>query len=229
MNERKEKMNILVLNGSPKRANSDTMHMTRAFLEGIGEQAEIIDVITKNIKPCIGCFSCWTRTPGVCCQKDDMLEILEKMRAADVIIFSTPLYWYSFPSHIKALIDRILPEGKADLVDGGDGSTNHPSRGRIHARYVLICGSGFPNIEKNFEGIAFEFNRGFGCNTTKLFCPESPMFSVAEAAPLWEPRLELLRRAGEQFKQGEVSSELIEQIATPMMPPEVYRSMGGPK
>ena len=55
-------MKILVLNGSPKRELSDTMHITRAFLEGMNETAHqeihIIHVIDKCIEPCTGCFSC---------------------------------------------------------------------------------------------------------------------------------------------------------------------------
>ena len=55
-------MNILVLNGSPKQ-KSDTMRLTKSFLDGIlSEKAcdtEIIDVIKKEIRPCTGCFACW--------------------------------------------------------------------------------------------------------------------------------------------------------------------------
>ena len=57
-------MNILVLNGSPKRELSDTMHITRAFLDGMNEVApqevHTIHVIDKHIEYCTGCFSCRT-------------------------------------------------------------------------------------------------------------------------------------------------------------------------
>ena len=73
-------MNILVLNGSPK-AKSDTMHLTRNFLEGIqaatDAQVTVVDVIQKNIRPCTGCFGCWARGDGKCVLQDDQNAILE--------------------------------------------------------------------------------------------------------------------------------------------------------
>ncbi len=57
-----KKMKILVLNGSPKRKKSDTMNITRAFLDGMGETREhvihIENVIDKHIEYCSGCFTC---------------------------------------------------------------------------------------------------------------------------------------------------------------------------
>ena len=51
-------MKILVLNGSPKRENSDTLHITRAFLEGMQaaspQDIHIIDVIDRHIEYCTG-------------------------------------------------------------------------------------------------------------------------------------------------------------------------------
>ena len=55
-------MKILVLNGSPKREHSDTMHITRAFLDGVQEAAQpeirTIHVIDRHIGYCTGCFAC---------------------------------------------------------------------------------------------------------------------------------------------------------------------------
>ena len=72
-------MKILVINGSPRGEKSVTLKITRAFLEGMGESAEIIDTMQVNVKPCLGCLSCWWKTPGVCAQKDDMADILKRL------------------------------------------------------------------------------------------------------------------------------------------------------
>ena len=61
-------MKILVINGSPKGERSDTMHVTRAFIEGMGETYDVIDSMHVDVKPCLGCYACWTKTPGECVQ-----------------------------------------------------------------------------------------------------------------------------------------------------------------
>ena len=57
-------MKILVINGSPKKENSDTMHITRAFLDGMNGVSEnevhTIHAIDKHIEYCTGCFACIT-------------------------------------------------------------------------------------------------------------------------------------------------------------------------
>ena len=86
-------MKILVLNGSPKRDKSDTLHITRAFLDGMNDAApqdtEIIHVIDKHIEYCTGCFAC-KRNGGTCIHRDDMREILEKILDSDLLLLSYP-------------------------------------------------------------------------------------------------------------------------------------------
>ena len=105
-------MKVLVLNGSPKRESSDTMHITRAFLKGMASaaplEAKILHVADLHIQPCSGCFACW-RNGGTCVHRDDMAGVLEKIQASDVLLVSYPLYCYGMPGPLKTLIDRILP------------------------------------------------------------------------------------------------------------------------
>ena len=106
-------MNILLINGSPRGENGNTIRLSKAFCKGITEKTkaniEIINLNKLDIKDCKGCFVCWKDTPGVCCIKDDMQEMLEKIKSADIIIWSFPLYYFSLPSRIKAFMDRQLP------------------------------------------------------------------------------------------------------------------------
>ena len=88
-------MKILVLNGSPKKDKSDTMHITRAFLDGMNTVFEndvhIIDTIDKNIKYCSGCFTCM-HNGGRCIYDDDMKSIIDELLETDLLILSFPLY-----------------------------------------------------------------------------------------------------------------------------------------
>lgn len=70
---------------------------------------EEIMVSRMDIRPCLGCFSCWNKTPGKCCIEDDMGEVIQKLLWADITIWSFPLYYYTVPGSLKNLIDRQLP------------------------------------------------------------------------------------------------------------------------
>ena len=116
-------MKILVLNGSPKRDQSDTMHITRAFLAGMNEAApqdvRMIHVIDKHIEYCTGCFACM-RNGGTCIHDDDMREILNEILASNLLIWSFPLYCYGMPAPLKALLDRTLPLSSLAMRKAGD-------------------------------------------------------------------------------------------------------------
>ncbi len=219
-------MKVLVLNGSPKRDASDTMHITRAFLEGMGEgaqiEAEIIHVIDRHIEFCRGCFAC-KRNGGRCAQQDDMAEILQRILAADVLLFNFPLYCYGMPAALKNLIDRTMPLSAMAMQKVGERYEHVGQADYAHLRYVMICGCGFPNSRHNFEPAVAQFKLMFPNNHTIITVPESPMFNAPEAAPVTAPRLKLVRQAGREYAQtGEISPALLEQLASPMIPEDMY-------
>ncbi|WP_321994558.1 flavodoxin family protein [Clostridium butyricum] len=103
-------MKVLAISGSPRiGGNSETL--CDRFLEGAkeaGHDIEKINLSQKKISPCFACSSC--ENTGVCVQKDDMAEMLKKVIAADVIILSTPVYFYSVSAQMKLFIDRCFSE-----------------------------------------------------------------------------------------------------------------------
>ena len=219
-------MKILVLNGSPKRDKSDTMHITRAFLEGMqqacGQEVEIINAVDKHIEYCTGCFACM-HNGGKCVHDDDMKAILEEILKSDLLVFSYPLYCYGMPAPLKAILDRVLPLSRMTMEKVGERYEHVGQADVSHLRYLMICGCGFPNSKHNFEAAVAQFKLMFPENHTIITIPESPMFNVPSADVVTKPRLELVRQAGLQYaKTGEINSALLAQIQGPMIPEEVY-------
>ena len=66
---------------------------------------EVVSLIKKEVKGCLGCNACRYGKP--CIQKDDFNELAPKIKAADLIVFASPLYFWTLSSRIKALIERF--------------------------------------------------------------------------------------------------------------------------
>lgn len=100
--------NVLILSGSPRKGgNSDLL--CDEFAKGAreaGHRVEKIRIAEKNIGFCRACYAC--KENGVCVIRDDMAEVLQKMVDADVLVLSSPVYFYSIDAQLKALIDRTV-------------------------------------------------------------------------------------------------------------------------
>ena len=105
---------VLVISTSPRRGgNSDTL--ADAFIQGAREAGHRVEKITlrdKTIGFCNGCLTC-VKTQR-CIIHDDTEPIVQKMLAADVIAFATPIYYYGMCGQMKTLLDRSNPLYSAD-------------------------------------------------------------------------------------------------------------------
>ncbi|WP_333648873.1 flavodoxin family protein [Lacrimispora sp.] len=217
-------MKVLVINGSPKGDSSNTMHLTRAFLKGAGwTDAEIIHVAKADIKGCLGCFSCWNKTPGACVIHDDMTEILAKIIDADVIIWSFPLYYFSVPGSLKNLIDRQLPLN-LPFMEGESDSGSHPPRYDLaDQKHIVISTCGFWTPTGNYDAVTSMFDHfcGKGRYTT-ILCGQGELFRVPELKGRTDGYLELIRRAGAQYAAGGIDAKTREEIEKPLFPRDVF-------
>lgn len=219
-------MKVLVLNGSPKE-KSDTMCLTSAFLKGLNKHNEfevkIIDLIKKNIKPCLGCFYCWKNENGDCVQHDDQKALMDIYEKADIVIYSFPLYTYSMPSHMKAFVDRLIPFNKMTMKER-DGHIVHVPRVDLsHQKRIFICGCGFPNFEGNFDGLDIMIRNKFGKDSFRIYVPECPMLNEPECKPLTEPLLNKFTAAGEYFaKNFVITEDMKKELETPMLDKSIY-------
>ena len=102
-------MKIVIINGSARKGN--TLTAIQAFTEGVaeGNEVEIIAPEKLTIAPCKGCGVC--QCSKGCVDQDDTNPTIDKIVAADVIIFATPVYWWGMSAQLKLIIDKCYCKG----------------------------------------------------------------------------------------------------------------------
>ncbi|MCX7884003.1 MAG: flavodoxin family protein [Caloramator sp.] len=100
-------MKAVIIYGGP-RENGNTKILTDSFIKGLLDakcSIDFIDVTKLKVNPCIGCLKC--EKDGECFIKDDMKFIYDIVEKSDIVILSSPVYFASVTSQLKALIDRF--------------------------------------------------------------------------------------------------------------------------
>ncbi|MFO7877944.1 MAG: NAD(P)H-dependent oxidoreductase [Desulfovermiculus sp.] len=147
-------MKITSLLGSArKKGNTATiLGWVEGKLTTMGHDVQRIYLNSLSINGCLGCGKCKEHPDAVACvQNDDAIRVLETMISSDLVLFASPLYFWGFSAHIKAVIDRSYAltvnyhrPGHASLMAG--------------KRIGLLATGGSP-FENNAEGMFAAFDR----------------------------------------------------------------------
>ena len=232
-------MKILLINGSPKGKRSNSLKLAYSFIEGFkngctdDEESISIDelhVASMNIAACKGCFACWQKTPGICCIKDDMQTVIEKLIDADLILWSFPLYYFNVPGILKNLIDRQLPMSLPFMSSkqNGYGSGSHDSRYDMEdKRHVLISTCGFYSAVGNYDSVLRMFDHFLGKgNYTTIFCGQGELFRVKELSARTDEYLSTVKCAGSEYAMtGTISEETDAILHTLLYSRDVFEKM----
>ncbi len=223
-------MKILAINGSPRGEKGNTEVILKPFLKGCeeaGAETEIVYLKDKTIKHCSGCFSCWSKTPGKCIHKDDMEELLNKILQADIMVYATPLYYYTVTGIMKDFMDRMLPLNKKEIVKVGENYT-HPKRFReTSVKSVLISNCGFPG-KYNFSGLVETFKvmtKGNLAGT--ILCAQGGILGAVNSNDMlknmYAEFFSALKSAGKEVvSEGCIKSETQAVIDKEVIDPEAY-------
>lgn len=142
-------MNAIILNGSLKHQHH-LIPIQKILVEELGRagwSTEPILLNEVNIRSCIGCFKCWDTTPGLCVQKDEAQEIVQKIIQSDLVIFLTPLTFGGYSSELKKIIERMLGllQPATTIIKG---ETHHLKR---YERYPSLLALGVTETRHNDE------------------------------------------------------------------------------
>ena len=135
-----------ILLGSPRPGgNSEQLADSLAKgAEEAGYEVRKVRLAPKMLNGCIDCRKCWS-TGKPCVQNDDMDMVYPDIEAADVVVFVSPLYFYSWSTQIKPVWDRLLPF----YMPGA-------KRTLPHKRTALLAACG-DEEEEMLEGITISF------------------------------------------------------------------------
>ncbi len=102
-------MKALVINGSPLAMGNVTtasMHLLDA-LNKEGFETDQVQIYEEHLIPCNCCASCEMRGDGRCVTEEDgMNDLLDRMRATDVIILASPSYFGTCTGQLKIFLER---------------------------------------------------------------------------------------------------------------------------
>ena len=228
-------MNILVINGSPKSERSNTLNVTKAFVEGFAlsaddAQTEFVHLAKLNIRPCAGCYSCWKKTGGKCVINDDMQQLYEKISKADIIIESFPLFFFGMPGTMKTFLDRCLPFMQPYMGERVTDSDVcfHKLRDKamLQKRFVVISSCGYVEAAPVYPALLKQLDMISGGRHTAILCPEGEIFVSEMARRQRDGYLKDIVGAGKEFAEnGRLSGETLKRISKPMLSEQGYSAI----
>ncbi|MHA1199902.1 MAG: flavodoxin family protein [Candidatus Heimdallarchaeaceae archaeon] len=140
---------VLILNGSPRK-KGNTLFLVTELADQLKTKDHFVKILHLNdydIKPCQSCYWCYKDFPLQCIQSDVMNGLYPHTLDADVIVFASPIYWFTYSAQLKLFVDRLL----ALHVKGG-----HSFQGKKFASIFVygassLEGAGALNAIKSIE------------------------------------------------------------------------------
>ena len=215
-------MKILAFNSSPRdNETSKTELVLQKFLEGArraGASTETLYLRDYKIKHCLGCYSCWLKTPGRCVQKDDMAEeLFNRYLNADLVVLASPLYHATMNARMKLFVERTLPmmDPLAEAPAGG----GHPHRFEKMPKVVTLSVCGFWD-QSMFQVLSLTWRMILaGDLIAEIYRHSSEFLSQPEFHTQAQTVLDAAAQAGEEVvRLGQVTPETMAALTQPLAP-----------
>lgn len=186
-------------------------------MEAEGAEVEVVNIFRKKINYCIGCFTCWTKTPGTCVHRDDMTkELFPKYMEADLAVMATPLFHFTLNANLKTFIERTLPFA-LPFFEKRNGITRHPLR-QEPPPVVAVSVAGFPEYSV-FDQLSAYMNFLYRKNLrAEIYVPAAENLARKTSSPKGKALLEAIVQGGKELvRNGTISEETMSAINAPTL------------
>lgn len=220
-------MKVLAISSSPRGGGqSKTEMLLEPLTQGMKDASAEVEVVylrKKKIQNCIGCYTCWTKTPGICIHKDDMTgELFPKYIGSDIVIFASPLYFYSVTAGMKTFIDRTIPMAEPFMIER-NGKSTHPLRCNI-PRVVALSVAGFPEPGV-FDQLSSWLNYVYKKDLiAEIYRPGAESLASSAFGSIKADIFDALKEAGREIIINQaVSAGVMKRITQPLSDRETFQ------
>lgn len=103
-----------------------------------GKEVKWINLSELNISNCVGCFGCWTKTPGRCVIRDDATRVYPLIAASDKVLYVSRIKYGGYDTIMKTMLERAIPVQQAFLRIV-QGETHHVQRAVTSKQAVIVA------------------------------------------------------------------------------------------
>ncbi len=160
----------LILSDCPLQI--DTSHYT---------DVKWIDLSRLKISNCVGCFGCWTKTPGRCVIRDDAVKVYPLIAGSEAVLYVSRIRYGGYDTVMKTMLERAIPVQQA-FIRILDGETHHIQR-RVVPKNAVILAYGDPDEEEReiFRQVIARNARNMNFETYRVvFCREEQVQDFVE-------------------------------------------------
>ena len=139
-----KQMKIVVVTSSPHPKNESTsIYLAERFMDGAksaGHDVFVFDAANEETHPCRGCDKCGM--DGPCVFKDAIeTKLMPKMLEADMLVLTTPLYYYGMSAQLKTVVDRF-----------------YSRTGKLTGKKSMLIATAYNSADWTFEALAAHYN-----------------------------------------------------------------------
>lgn len=106
----------------------------------LGNREDVVsfDLSHMKIAPCVGCFGCWTRTPGKCVIRDDAVRVYPRLAESDTAIYVSRVRYGGYDMVMKTMLERAIPVQQS-FIRLLDGETHHVQRAVVPKKATIVA------------------------------------------------------------------------------------------
>lgn len=147
-----------------------------------------VDLSQMKIANCVGCFGCWTKTPGRCVIRDDATKVYPLIARSEAVLYVSRIRYGGYDTVMKTMLERAIPVQQA-FIRILDGETHHVQR-RVLPKKATILAYGHSDEEEReiFRQLIARNARNMSFETWRVvFCQEEEVEdTVRKELQAWE-------------------------------------------